>query len=430
MYHIPRAILGALVGVCAGLAAVQDASAQGANFQRPSSGARGVGEGDWVFVPTLQSVFQRPRPDYDPLGLRFGGWLFYPEMTVAAEYDDNIFADESDRTDDFIFTATPAFRLQSDWNVHMLGLEGSVTGQKYADESDEDNIEAHGSAFGRLDITSDDTLYGSATYRRETVARDDPEDDDPGDLTDLNRYIGRAGYIHQFARLNLRLDTQAQRFDYLSSSDDDRDRNQLEVSTNISYALSPRITPFVAAGVKVKDFDSAVDDSGVDRDSQQYEAAIGARVLITDLLVGELAVGVEHSEFDERTFDPVTTPQIFGNLTWNPTELTSVILRVQRTEEPTTQSGASTRIRSAAGLRVEHELLRNLLVFGEVGYRNDEFEGIDRTDHRFLAGLGGEFLLDRNFSFFAQYNFEDQVSDGSDNEFTRNVALIGVRAQY
>src|SRR5262245_66377031 len=109
MYHNPRAILVALVGVCAGLAAVQDASAQGANFQRPSSGARGVGEGDWVFVPTLQSVFQRPRPDYDPLGLRFGSWLFYPEMTVAAAYDDNIFATESDRTDDFIFTATPAF---------------------------------------------------------------------------------------------------------------------------------------------------------------------------------------------------------------------------------------------------------------------------------------------------------------------------------
>jgi hypothetical protein len=423
-------MLAALAVVCGGLAAIQDASAQGANFQRPAAGGRGVGQGDWVFVPQLQSVFQKPRPDYDPLGLRFGSWNFYPEMTVAAAYDDNVFAEESDRTDDFIFTATPAFRLQSDWNVHMLGIEGSVTGEKYADETDEDNIEAHGTAFGRLDITRDDVLYGSASYRRETVSRNDPEDDDPGDLTDLDRYIGRTGYIHQFARVNLRLDAQAQRYDYLSSSDNDRDRNQLDVGTNISYALSPRITPFVAAGVQVKDFDASVDDSGVDRDSQQYAAAIGARVLITDLLVGELSVGIEHTEFDEPTFNAVTTPQVFGGLTWNPTELTSIILRVQRTEEPTTQAGASTRITSAAGLRVEHELLRNLLVFGEAGYRNDEFEDIDRTDHRISAGLGGEFLLDRNFSFFAEYNFEDRVSDGADAEFTRNLALIGVRAQY
>lgn len=429
MNHVSRGVLGALFAVCGGLAAVSHADAQDANFQRPSAGGRGVGEGDWIFVPTLQSVFQKPRPDYDPLGLRFGNWILSPELTVAAAYDDNVFAEESDRTDDFIFSATPAFRLQSDWNVHMLGFEGAVTGEKYADETNQDNVEGRGTAFGRLDITRDDILYGSASYRRETVDHSDPEDSGDG-LTEFNRYIARTGYIHQFARLNLRVDGQAQRYDYLDSADNDRDRDQLDLSTNISYALSPRITPFVAVGFQIQDFDAAVDDSGVDRDSQQYSAAVGARVLITDLLVGELAVGVEHTEFDEDTFDAVTTPQVFGGVTWNPTELTSVILRARRTEDPTTQAGSSTKVITAATLRVEHELLRNLLLFGEAGYRNDEFEDIDRTDHRFLVGLGGEFLFDRNFSFFAEYTFEDRASDGGDSEFTRNLALIGVRAQY
>jgi hypothetical protein len=429
MHHVPRAILCALVAVCVGLAAVQDASAQGANFQRPSTGNRGVGEGDWVFVPTLKSVFQKPRPDYDPLGLRSGNWLFYPEVTTGVAFDDNVFAEESDRTSDFIFTATPAFRLESDWNVHMLGVEGAVTGEKYADETDEDNIEARGTVFGRLDITGDDTLFGSASYRRETVSRDDPEENG-GDLTDVNRYIGRMGYIHQFARLNVRFDVVPQRYDYLASDDNDRDRNQLDVSTNISYALSPRITPFVAVGFQGRNYDSSVDDNGFDRDSQQFAAAVGARILITDLLVGELAVGVEHTEFDDDRFEALTTPQVLGSLTWNPTELTSVILRARRTEDPTTQAGSATKVVTAATIRVEHELLRNLLLYGEAGYHNDEFEDIDRTDHRFLAGLGGEFLLDRNFSFFAAYSFEDRLSDGGDDEFTRNLVLIGVRAQY
>ncbi len=427
--HVSRGCLGTLVAACIASALAGEAQAQNAQYQRQSYGARGIGQGDWIFVPRLPSVFQRPRPDYDPLGIRLGTFVLNPELTVTGSYDDNVFAEEDNTNDDFLFTATPAFRLQSDWNVHMLGFEGAVTGTKYVDETDEDNVEARGTAYGRLDITQDDQLYGSASYRREVQSRDDPEDAG-GDLTEIDRYIARAGYAHQFARMNLRVDAQGQRYEYLEFPDNDRDRNQLNFGARLEYALSPRITPFIQGGVQLQDFDASVDDTGVDRDAQQYAALIGARILITELLLGELAVGVEHTEFDESTFGSLTTPQVMGSLIWNPTELTSVILRAERTEDPTTQAGASSKVVSAGTLRVEHELLRNLLVFGQAGYRNDEFEDIDRTDHRFLAGVGGEFLLDRNFSFFAHYNFEDRVSDGADAEFTNNVVTIGARVQY
>ena len=427
---ISRGCLGALVFIGIAGGAVSEAVAQGADYQRPSYGARGIGQGDWIFVPRLRSVFQRPRPDYDPLGVRLGNWDFNPEITFSGSYDDNIFADEDDTTDDFILEATPAFRLQSDWNVHMLGFEGAVTGQKYIQEEDQDNVQGTGTAFGRLDVTRDDIVYGSASYRREVEDHSDPEDAGDDALTELDRYIARVGYAHQFSRVNLRVDARGQRLDYLEFPDNDRDRNQLDVGARAEYALSPRITPFVEGGFQRRDFDASVDDSGVDRDSQQYAALVGARFVITDLLFAELAVGVEHTEFDEPTFDPLTSPQVRGSLIWNPTQLTSVILQAQRTEDPTTQAGASSKVRTGVGLRVEHELLRNLLLFGEAGYRNEEFEDIDRTDHRFLAGLGGEYLLDRNFSFFANYTFEDRVSDGADAEFTRNTVMIGTRLQY
>lgn len=426
--YVPRALLGAVTAICIAWATAP-AEAQNAQYQRPSFGARGVGQGDWIFVPRLPSVFQRPRPDYDADGIRLGSWILNPELTVGTSYDDNVFYEENNANDDIVFEATPAFRLQSDWNVHMLGIEGSVTGSKYINEDDADNIEGTATAFGRLDITRDDQLYGSVSYRREaSVGQDDV--DNTGDLTEDNRYIARVGYIHQFSRMNLRVDAQGQRYDFLESAENDRDRNQFDVGTRLEYALSPRITPFIEGGVGLRDYDASVDDSGVDRDQQQYAALVGARILITELLLGELAVGVQHTEFDDPTFDALTSPRVFGSLIWNPTELTSVILRAQRTEDPTTETGASSRAAIAVGVRLEHELLRNLLLYGQAGYRNDDYEGIDRTDDRFTAGLGGEFLLDRNFSFFAGYGFETRFSDGADDEFTRNVVTVGARVQY
>jgi hypothetical protein len=429
MNYVSRRLLCALIVACIGSALSEQANAQSADYKRPGFGKRGVGQGDWVFVPPLQSVFLRPRPDYDPNGLRFGSFLLYPELSVQSAYDSNVFDEDSDTHDDVIFTATPAFRLESDWNVHMLGAEGFVTGEKHVKETDEDAVEGNGTIFGRLDITNDDTFFGSGSYSHLVDPRSDPNNQN-AERTEFDRWTARTGYVHEFSRINLRLDGQAQRYDYTDSADNDRDRNVFTVGTRVTYALSPRISPFVEIGFREENFDASIDDSGVDRDDQQYAAGVGARVLITDLLLGEVSVGIQHTVFEDKTLDDVTSPRVAGQLTWNITELTSIILRAGMTQEPTTQAGSSIEVITRASARVEHELLRNLLVFGEAGYKNDDFEDIDRTDNSFLASIGGEYLLNRNFSFFGQYDFELRDSNVPGDDFLDNVVLIGARVQY
>jgi len=426
--HVRHGLLGILVA-CIAFGATHEANAQGADYKRPGFGRRGVGQGDWVFVPPLQSVFQRPRPDYDPNGLRFGNWVLNPEITIQSAYDDNVFDEDSHTHDDVIFTATPAFRVQSDWNVHMLGAEGFVTGEKHVNETGEDAVEGNGTVFGRLDITSDDTLFGSAGYSHLVDPRSDPENQG-NERTEYNLWEGRTGYIHQFARINLRIDGSAQRYDYINKGDQDRDRNQVNIGARVEYALSPRVTPFVETGFQDQNFDAAIDDTGVDRDNKQVSVGIGARVLITDVLQGELAVGVEHTVFDQQGFDDVTTPRVSGLLTWNITELTSLILRARRTEDPTTQVGSSTKAVTGVSARAEHELLRDLLIFGQVGYRNDDYENIGRNDNTYLGSVGGEYLLNQNFSIFGEYDFELRDSNIPGDDFTDNVVLVGGRVPY
>jgi hypothetical protein len=400
-----------------------------ADYQRPGSGARGVGTGDWLFVPNLPSVFMRARPEYDPTGVQLGAWVLRPEVSIGAEATDNVFSEENDKDSDITGVAQPAFRLQSNWSTHMLGIEGDANFEQHLEETSENQEEGGGSVFGRLDITGADTVFASAGYRRIVEDRDDP-DDEEGELTEFDRMNARIGYIHEFSRLILRFDAQGRNYNYLEDFDDDRDRNELGAGLRLTYAWTPRITPFVAIGYGLEDYEDAVDDSGVDRDSMQYTALVGANFLITEILSGELALGVEHTTFDEASFDSTTTPAANGRLIWNITPLTSIIARARYYEDVTTQAGASSKTVLSGGVRLEQEVLSNLLMFGEIGYRNDNYDGFDRNDDRFEAGLGGEFLLNRNVSFFAEYSFEHRESDVAGFDFTKNTIFIGTRLQY
>src|SRR5438876_9205404 len=44
------------------------------------------------FLERGTTVAQRPRPELDPLGLRFGNWFLFPRIELDEVYNDNVFA--------------------------------------------------------------------------------------------------------------------------------------------------------------------------------------------------------------------------------------------------------------------------------------------------------------------------------------------------
>ena len=92
----------------------------------------------------------------------------------------------------------------------------------------------------------------------------------------------------------------------------------------------------------------------------------------------------------------------------------------------TSRSSLGRQQDASAGLGVEHELLRNVILAANVGYTRDDFSGINRTDDTISAGGGVNYLLNRNFSIGAGYNFTTRSSDDKNEEFDRNLIRIGV----
>jgi hypothetical protein len=376
-------------------------------------------------------VTARPRPDYDPLGIRAGGFLIYPSTSVSGSYNDNILATDDDEEDDFIFVMSPQIAVRSNFPRHSLNFAVQSDVGRYVDHTDEDFWDFGGAVAGRLDITRNNRLTASASAGREHEARDDPED--PGaDVTEepveYYVYTGSLGFEQDFNRVNFGLLGTFDRNDYdeqgEDSDEDVRDRNVYGARLRTGYFLSPRINAFLQGSYEREQRDAS-NKSG--RDNDVYSAAVGTAVDFTALFFGEAFVGWSLQEFDESDFDSQNGLNYGINLTWNPTQLTSFRLDGTSGFEPS-QVGAS-NLESRIGLRVDHELLRNVLIGGEVAYTRDDFQEADRTDNRFDVGPDITYLINRHFSVGAGYVFTKQDSDDNTEEFTRNVVTLRVTAQ-
>jgi hypothetical protein len=376
-------------------------------------------------------VTARPRPDYDPLGIRARGFLIYPSVTVDGEYNDNIFATKDDEEDDFIFTFSPQIAVRSNFPRHSLNLTVGTDIGRYVDHTNENFVDYGTTLGGRLDITRNNRLTAAANFGRAHQSRDDPED--PGrDATrePVEYYVfgGSLGFEQDFNRFNFGLLGDFDRRDYNEEdpdvNEDERDRNIYGGRLRTGYFVSPRINVFLQGGVEREQRDAS-NRSG--RDNTVYSGGIGTQLDFTGLLFGEANVGWAVQEFDESDFDSENGLTYGVGLTWNPTQLTSLRLDGEGGFE--SSDVGSSNLRHRIGLRVDHELLRNVLIGGGVAYTRDDFQDTGQTDNRVDVGPDITYLLNRYLSVGAGYTFTTRSSDDNEEEFTRNLVTLRLTAQ-
>ena len=209
-------------------------------------------------------------------------------------------------------------------------------------------------------------------------------------------------------------------------NEDRRDLIDLTGDLRIGYKVSPRFNLFVQGDYTIVRYDN---DAGVDRDSQGFGFSVGTDIDITGILFGEARVGYIRREYDDDTLDSVSGPGGAAKLTWNVTGLTSLIFEAGGGIVETTQFGASANLQSNLSGEVQHELLRNLILTGRLSFTRDDFQGIDRTDHTYRARVGARYLLNRNLSLDAGYEFATRDSDVNGGDYDRHLVRLGVTAR-
>ena len=397
------------------------------------------------------SVADRARPELDPLGLRFDGFFFFPRLEVDELYNDNIFATRTGKTSDFITLLSPSFDLRSNFNRNAINLSAGLSQSLYASHSAENTTDGYATASGRLDVDGAHDFHGALNATRSHY---DPGSTPnvPGNAAEpvkFNNYSATAGFEQTQLRIGYSADVTAARQEFEAVPrvgggfipQDDQNNNYLEAALRGSYEFVPGYQAFVRGAYNLRAYDHAAGNGVPIRDSQGFRIDVGARIDLTGVTFAEVYVGYLDQIYRASSFGTISGVDVGGRLVWNPTQLTSVTLNAARTVQDANTAalafanGAVVNspgyLESSVGVRVDHELLRNLLLNANASFVSDDFKGVNATDNYYLAGVGAKYLLNRNLYIGPSYQFQRLNSSGTNAfaPFTRNIIMLRLSTQ-
>ena len=378
-------------------------------------------------------VTEKSRPDYDALGIRAGAFMVKPQITLGLEYNDNIYATKRSKESDWITTVAPQVDVRSEWSRHSLGINAGVKGGMYASESNENYLDGHIFLDGRLDMLRESFFTGRVGFQRLHEERGSPDAnlawDEPAVYYKTD---GDMAYYHGVGKVSFSAGTGITNLDFRSvdlkeggsRSLSIRDRNIYNVNARVAYELTPDVQPFISTRYEWRRYDK----SEAQRDSDGYRIGLGTGFDLGGVTSGEIFAGYMHQDYDDRK-------NISGfwyglSLLWNPTMLTSVQADVQSSVKETTLGGSSGIDAVDAGIRVDHELLRNLLVGAFFDYTHDSYKGVNVTDEYYTFGPRLTYLWNRNLSAEAGYAYKAKESNRSDREYTENRFTISLTGKF
>ncbi|HUD51414.1 outer membrane beta-barrel protein [Parvibaculum sp.] len=382
-----------------------------------------------------QSVRDRARPGYDAVGIRAGAFLILPKVDVSETYNDNIYATDTNEDSDFITAVSPQIDIKSLWSRHALNFNAGLSKYWYNDHVSENRLDWNVGADGRLDVLRDTFFTGGVDYRQAHEDRGSPNSPSAAaEPTEYNLFDASLGLNQRFNRVTARLTGTYDNYDYKDApqvgggtlDQDFRDRDEYLGALRVGYDVSPDTNVYVQGSLNKRSYDET---TPTDRSSDGYAAVVGSEFKLSRLAEGGLYVGYQHQDYDSANFSSTSGIAYGANVNWFVTTLTTVRFSASSTIDETIDPAASGYTAQMVGIGIDHELLRNLVLSGDIGYENDDFGDNPREDDIYSALIGASYLLNQNFAVGINYGFIDRNSNLPGRDYTQNRVGITVRGQ-
>lgn len=394
---------------------------------------------------------RRLRPDDDPfgnVGTYTGPFLTKAAVEVSGGYSTNPSRLSTPQGSSF-YVVAPELLVASNWSRHSLiaDLRGSFTGYELTFPPVTgvvlpvptviDRPDITGKIDGRIDVDRDTRINSQLRLR---VATDNPGS--PNIQAGLSKYplattIGTTtGVQRDFNRLQVSVSGVADRTTYQNSqltdgsstTNDDRNFNQLGALSRVSYDLMPGLKPFGEISADTRMHDTTFDRFGFQRDSKGGYAKAGSTFEFTRLLTGEASVGYSMRSYQDPRLTNLKGLLTSASLVWTATGLTTVTLAATSSIDETTLPGVSGVITRDYSLQVEHALRRWLIGTARFGMGTSDYDGA-RFDKRYFAEGNLVYKLSRTFHIKAQVRRDwlESSLPGANSEAT--VVMLGIRVQ-
>lgn len=410
------------IAACAGSAHAQD---NGSPFQRD----RNV------------TVRDRPRPDYDALGLRAGAFLVLPKAEVSVAYEDNVFAEEVNPRSDWVTSFAPSVQVESQWARHAVSARLSANTYQYGKYDDNSSTTASSQIKGRLDVVRGTAITGGLGFDHLVEPRSSASS--PFDAVEPIRYNQASadlGFSREVNRVRVSGAVHYRSYVFqnarslLGTKIDEKYRNNAawEQQLRVDYALGPTLALFVNGTHNSWAFKAPTNPLDVGRDASGYALTTGADFEITQLARGQVQVGYLDQNYEDPRVGDTSGLSLSARVEYFPSQLLTVTLNAKRAAQSTGVFGAGGVVNTNFGLQGDYELLRNLILTARVQYYDDDYRGLDRQDKTWTGTLGANYLVNRWFGFNLLYSRQDQNSSGLQRgrDFIDNRVQLGLVAQY
>jgi hypothetical protein len=396
----------------------------------------------------VMAVYDRYRPDYSAPGIRTGSFLFYPTIEAGGRYDSNIYAEESNVTDDFVAVLKPSFNLVSNWNSDYFRLFSNAEIAKYADNGSEDYEDFKIGAQGRKDISHGTSISAEFSYQDGHEDRGSPDNvGSQVEPTTFSVLTAKAGFLRDVSVLSVKADFSYEKRDFDDIAlngggvfnNDDRDRDRMRGDLRLGYELASGYEAFVRGTVDRVEYDDSKEDGGPQRNSDGLEVVGGAAFDLTGKAKGEVFVGYMKRAYDSDTMGEIDGINFGAQLPWNVTGLTSFTGGIRRSIDETTVGGdnavgdftqASGIVSTNFNARIEHELRRNILLNVNGSYTKQDFELTIREDDLISFGAGAKYLINRNLSTGVRYDYKYRDTTQQGQDYSRHAVMVNVTAQW
>ncbi len=371
-----------------------------------------------------ESVTERLRPEYAPQGVPAGAFTVFPTARVSGGYEDNVYQTETDRVGDGFLLVSPAIQAISNWSVHRFSVDARGSFKRYLEETPRNETGWSLGADGRIDATPDHALsLGARTSRLyesqfSGAALNNVRSSVPVQTTSF-----RGSLDSRFNRVRTVLAGDYSVFDYKPvrtladsrRSQDDRDRNIVRGIGHVEYGLTPDAGVFLQLVGVGTDYRTPLLTGQPNRDSTEVRVLGGVSLDISALMRGSIGVGYTDRRYDAGIYNDVAGLTFNGRVEYFMTQLTTVTLAARREIEDSLIGNSSGYFNNGVTLRVDHELLRNLLLNVGADYEIDDFRGIDGEATVLRVAGGGEYYLNQTFGLSTTLSYARRTSDNNLN---------------
>jgi hypothetical protein len=381
----------------------------------------------------------RPRPELAALGVRLRSFLLLPAIEIDTGHSDNLRATEDNTRSDVYSVVSPRLEARSDWSRHAVRLTANARQGRYRDTTSENFDDWRVAGGGRLDLGRASTVFGQASVAQQHEDRASPDSAADSELSQFRVTETGLGWTHPFGRFDVLLAANVAdyRFDDVdttglvpgTSAGAERNRESRQAEARLGYSVWPGYKVFVRTAYNSQDYDQ-VSPGALDRDSTGYATSAGIDLEVTDLIGGDAFVGYYKQRYEADGFSDHGGLGFGSNLYWNITTLSTLHFDLERTVSESTQPGASGYLSTLAGIELEHELLRNLLLFAGTRYTFREYQELDREEKLRQHHIGANYMLNRHLYLRLRVVRRAQQATGGGRDFTQNFLEQGIVLQY